>query len=138
MCRLSALLLVFIATGCAGSRGIPLCSDEQRDALLSQIHAGDGLLVAGDTTGAWWAYVHATAWPGTRERCRDRLREPGEYGRALAFAAAHANTYVRDSTSIWRRGDRGPVDYYIDGVRLDSLVVRLHEVDFPATLEQAR
>jgi hypothetical protein len=107
------------------SRGIPLCSDDDRDALVAQVRSGDSLLAAGDTTEAWWAYVHATAWTGRRESCRDRFAELGEFGRALAFAAAHVDVYARDSSSVWRRGHGFPVDFYLDGVRLDSHVVAL-------------
>ena len=134
MHRLLLLLIVFEVGGCAASRGIPLCSDEGRDALLAQVRRGDQLLAAGDTTGAWWAYVHATAWTGTREPCRDRFAEPGEFGRALAFAAEHMDVYARDSSSVWRRGHFGPINLYVRGVRLDSHVVVLHDVEFPKAL----
>lgn len=132
--RLLLTLFVLSVAGCAPSRGIPLCSDEGREALLSEIQEGDRLLTEGDTTGAWWAYVHSTVGFTDRAVCRDRLMEPGEFGRALAFAAEHAYVYTRDSSSVSRRGHWGPTEYYVDGVRLDSHVVALHEIGFPQSL----
>jgi len=127
-------LCVLSVAGCASSRGIPLCSEEGREALLAEVQEGDRLLAEGDTTGAWWSYVHSTVGFTTREVCRDRLMEPGEFGRALAFAAEHADVYARDSASAWRRGHPGPTEYYVRGVRLDSHVVALYEVEFPQSL----
>lgn len=60
--------------------------------------------------------------------------EPGEFGRALALAARHADVYARDSVSFSRRGHWGPTSHYVGSVRLDSHVVWLHEVGFPRSL----
>ncbi len=138
--RCVLLLTALVAAGCATTAQIPLCGLDDRPALLGRIGDADRRLAAGDTTGAWWGYAWAVVLPGAEQQrvCRDRLQEPGAYGRALAFAATHADVYARDSTSAWRRSCRGPVHLYVDGTRLDSLVVRLYRVDLPAVLAAAR